>query len=446
MTVNVSTNRWATSNFIVAPTIAQGAGYTTIAAAITAAGSSGTILIKPGTYTENLTLPANVNLVAYECDAFTPSTTIVGNITCTDAGSRSISGIRLQTNSAALLTVSGSANTVVNLRDCYLNCADNTGITYSSSGASSKIELWQCQGDIGTTGISLFTATGAGQIRIGFSNFTNSGVTTTASTTSACTINVGNSAFNFPFSTSTTGGLTFTYSTVDCSVINATAITANSSGTHSFKNGFLNSGSAATVTVTSGTVNLDSVVIASTNTTPIGGAGTVQYSSLSFSTTGVAVAPTTLTPLTFRYGMARSTTQPAFQATVGSARANKTGNGATYLLGTDALTLITNQGAYMTTAGTFTAPVTGQYQLNANVLITNCTIAQTITNTIDTSNRIYKFLTGRAANLNSLGSAVAQLTDMDAADTATTSVVVTGEAADTNSVAGQSFFSGMLSC
>ena len=60
MVVNTGDNRWATSNFIVAPTIAEGAGYTTIAAALTAASSGNTIFIKPGTYTENLTLKAGV--------------------------------------------------------------------------------------------------------------------------------------------------------------------------------------------------------------------------------------------------------------------------------------------------------------------------------------------------------------------------------------------------
>ena len=65
MAVNNSTNRYAVANFIVAPTIQEGANYTSIAAAIADASSGDTIFIKPGTYTEDLTLKAGVYLTAF---------------------------------------------------------------------------------------------------------------------------------------------------------------------------------------------------------------------------------------------------------------------------------------------------------------------------------------------------------------------------------------------
>ena len=50
-----SDNTYATANIIVAPTLAEGANYTTIAEALTAASSGDTIFVKPGTYTEDIT-------------------------------------------------------------------------------------------------------------------------------------------------------------------------------------------------------------------------------------------------------------------------------------------------------------------------------------------------------------------------------------------------------
>jgi pectin methylesterase-like acyl-CoA thioesterase len=64
-----------------AGTTGTGANFTTISAAIAAAQGSGvksTIFIMPGntgTYTENFTLPANINLVGHNGDQITPNVT-----------------------------------------------------------------------------------------------------------------------------------------------------------------------------------------------------------------------------------------------------------------------------------------------------------------------------------------------------------------------------------
>ncbi len=125
-------NPMSSSRWIVDPLGFNGT-HTTIASAITSATSGDTIFLLPGTYTENLTLAAGVNLTAYNCDSTTPNVTISGKCTFTGAGTVSISGIRLQTNSDFLLAVTGSAASIVNLIDCYLNCTNNTGISYTSS-------------------------------------------------------------------------------------------------------------------------------------------------------------------------------------------------------------------------------------------------------------------------------------------------------------------------
>src|SRR5215469_17495644 len=82
--------------------------FTTITAAINAAVSGQTIFLRPGTYTENPTLKAGVNLAAFDADATTPNVIINGKCSFSSAGTVSISGIELQTNSDFCLAVSGS--------------------------------------------------------------------------------------------------------------------------------------------------------------------------------------------------------------------------------------------------------------------------------------------------------------------------------------------------
>ena len=133
MVVNVATNHYSVARYIVAPTIAEGANFTTITAALAAASSGETIFIRPGTYTEDLTLKADVNLSSFSGEGVTPTVTIIGKLTATFAGTAVITGIRLQTNGDNFLAITGSAATRINLWNCYTNCTDATGISISSS-------------------------------------------------------------------------------------------------------------------------------------------------------------------------------------------------------------------------------------------------------------------------------------------------------------------------
>ncbi len=289
----LSTNNYGTAKFIVSSSAANGT-HTTIATALTSASSGDTIFIRPGTYTENLTLKAGVNLAAYDCDALTPNVTISGTCTLTVAGTVAISGIRLQTNSANLLAVTGSAASVVWLTNCYLNCTNNTGISFTSSDAGATIHIERCLGNIGTTGISLFTASSAGQIGIDYTSITNSGGSTTASTSSATLINVTNSNFNVPFTTSSTGAVNF--NNVVVAVTNTTCITtAGTAATNTISNGQFVSGTASAISVGSGTtLAIFASVINSSNTNAITGAGTLVHSGLSFASSSL-INTTTVT-------------------------------------------------------------------------------------------------------------------------------------------------------
>lgn len=258
--------------------------HTTIQAAITAASSGDDVFITPGTYTENLTLKAGVNLLAYTTDGTTPSVTIIGKATMTTAGTVSISGIRLQTNADFFLAVTGSAASIVYLNNCYLNCANATGISFTSSSGSALISINYCFVIIAGAN-AFYTATSAGNLTIAFSDcdITGTSGTATASSTSATVVRIKNSMIGFPLSTTSTGQIQAWNSYFDNIVANVTSVTLAGTGSASFTGCGFTSGTASALSVGTGTtLNLQACSVVSSNTNAITGAGTVNYSAVSY--------------------------------------------------------------------------------------------------------------------------------------------------------------------
>jgi hypothetical protein len=299
--------------------------FTTIQAAITAAVSPQTIIIRPGTYTENPTLKAGVNLSAWNCDALTPTVVINGNCTFSAAGTVSISGIELQTNSAPFLTVSGSAASVVNLNNCYFNCLNATGVSYSSSSASSSIMCMQGEGNIATTGIAVFASSSAGSISFEYSTITNTGNSTTANTVSAGRCNIFFSAFKNPFTSSGTGGLAVELSDVSTFAQNVTALTFNGSGSQNCVLSRILGGTASVISI-GGTAAILSCVLDSSNANAIAGAGTISYQGLAFTNASQTIAAT----LTQTGGILKGSTVQAPSAGFIGERIASTGSVASF--------------------------------------------------------------------------------------------------------------------
>lgn len=271
-----------TARFIVG-NLSNGANYSTIAAAITAAASGDTIYVQTGTYTENLTLKAGVNLCAFECDALTPNVTIIGTSTLTTAGTVTISGLRLQTNSSFLLAVTGTLASIVNLKNCYLNMTNNTGISHTSSSASSAINLLNCRGNLGTTGIAKYVSTSAGNISFQYCVFSNSGNSTTASSISTGASMMAYSNFASVFSTSSVGVILATYTNIGATALNTAGITTAGTGVSAIQFCNIGSGTASAVSIGSGTtVEILNSEFTSSNTNAITGAGTLNYSGITF--------------------------------------------------------------------------------------------------------------------------------------------------------------------
>jgi hypothetical protein len=288
------------AKFVVDPNVNNGTNQT-IQSAIDAATSGDTIFIRPGTYTENLTLKAGVNLCAFECDPKTPNVTISGTCTFTQAGTVALSGLRLQTNGSFALAVTGSAASIVRVVECYINCTNNTGISFTSSSSSAEIWLQYCETDLTATGIALFSKSSPGALRFFYVTCGNSGGSTTANTISA-------GGF-FPFACSisnptTTSGATAVisggFNQFATNAQNVTALTCGSTSAsgHGIFNSEIFSGSASAVSIGAGAIaSLDMAGINSTNTNVLTGAGTLNFGQIIFNGSSSGVNVTTQTPL-----------------------------------------------------------------------------------------------------------------------------------------------------
>lgn len=298
------------AKLIVNSTPNAGGNYTTISAALTAAVSGDTIFVMPGAtgiYTENLTLKAGVNLTAFGSDSSlngTGKVIISGTCTMTTAGSVTISGIQLQTNSAALLAVTGSAASIVNLNNCYLNCTNATGITFSSSSGSAVININNCLGDIGTTGISLFSHSSGGGLGLNYCIISNNGLSTTASTCSSGTIGFFSSNVGFATTTSSSGVIVGGQSVFNTSAINTTALTIGG-GTSTLLSCSIAGGSASAISI-GNTTSMINCTVNSTNTNAISGVGTISYAGLIFSGTSYKINTTTQLGGTIQGGLTQA--------------------------------------------------------------------------------------------------------------------------------------------
>lgn len=147
-------------------------------------------------------------------------------------------------------------------------------------------------------------------------------------------------------------------------------------------------------------------------------------------------------------GNVLKSTAPAFLSYLAGTVTNKTGAGTAYTIGTDALTEVFDRGSNASTAGVFTAPVTGLYWLKGQVTCTGATIATTFVISIVATSRtaIYTFI--KAAGAQDETVAIDSLFDMTATDTAHVNIAVTGEGGDTVDIVGaaslQTYFTGYL--
>lgn len=452
----LSTNTFTTAKWIVSATASDGT-HTTIAAATAAASSGDIIAIRPGTYTENLTLKSGISYVSLE-DAqtgVTPKVIIVGKMI--DNGSVanvSFRGIMLQTNSDFILVLTAASD--VNFNLCYINCTNNTG--FSIGNGSANVNLSVCDADLGTTGIHLWSITG-GVLSAIDCIFANTGSSVSTGTLSGGSVLLKYSNCSILLATSSTGVLQILYSTFGSifAATNTTWVTTAGSGISAIFNSIFYSGTSSAISIGTGTqINIYNTNVNSSNTNAITGAGTIVYSGLTFGNSSV-MNVTTQTPGYVQLGKSKAAGQPAFFAYLGTTVTNATGDGTAFVLGTTtALTKVTDQGGDLNTNGTFTAPVTGLYRFSCYFALGNLGVSTGSLGILRTTGGDY-YLSALAgttmqntttATLNFGGST---LIPMTAGQTATAVVLGYGTTKTLSVVSGganpfTSYFSGNLVC
>jgi hypothetical protein len=134
--------------------------FLTINAAITAANSGTTLIIMPGTYTENITFKSGVNL-----DAVTKfAVYITGNHTANFSGTVIVENIVLQSTSGITLTFSGSNSQNLQILGSSINANSGDAINWSNTNSASKLYFEDGTCNVATSGGSarcFYSTTGA---------------------------------------------------------------------------------------------------------------------------------------------------------------------------------------------------------------------------------------------------------------------------------------------
>jgi hypothetical protein len=282
----ITIDYWSLTPYIVGPD--PNSQFSTISAAISAAISAGVsssspanIYIKPkgGGYTENFSIVDGINLIG-----FNAQTSVIGTISMSTAGTASISGLKLQTNSNFFLSVTGSAASLININNCFLDCSNHTGINFTSSNSAAFLVFENCSANLDTTGIALYSKTSPGTIYFLNSEISNSGASTTPSDNSAGLVLFSSCIVVIPFTTSGTGAINFYHTIVNTSTTNTGClITSGTGSNNTFENCQVSSGTASCVSIGAGTtVGMTYDALNSSNAHVLTGAGVLNFAFLTF--------------------------------------------------------------------------------------------------------------------------------------------------------------------
>lgn len=273
-----------------------GGDFTTIQSAITAASSGDTVFIRNGTYTEDITHKDGVNVTSFTTDVISGNVVVVGKWTISGPGFFSISNIRLQTNGDFAVEVSGVDFNITKLEGVVIAASNNTAINFIASNPSCILAIDNTVMLITDT-FAIYSMSSTGNLKM-FAIKIFGPNTTTTSDNSSGFVEIYCSQMAVPFSTSSTGQIFMTDCVIDNTAGNVPCLSTNGTGSTSVSNCVFKSGTASCVSVGAGTtLNMTCVDCSSSNTNVLTGAGTLQYSYISFSGTSSGHNVTTETAL-----------------------------------------------------------------------------------------------------------------------------------------------------
>jgi hypothetical protein len=299
---NFVVNSYGLAKWVVNPVAGLGT-HTTISSAIASASSGDDIFITEGTYTENPTLKAGVNLIAFTADAYTPNVIISGTVTASYAGAASISGIQLVTNGAAALNFTGANATSLSTINCSFNALNSNAIT--STAASAALLMYNCISTVtGTNQVFAITSIGG----IGVMNSPLAGGTA-ANTIASGAINIYSSNLaSMSFTTSSVGSIN-SFDTL----FNGGTLTLSGTNASMIENCSFASGANPCIVVGAGcSVSIAGSQVTSSNADVITGAGSAAFAGLTFTGDSDTINTTTQTLLIAQPGAQKVVIPPSY--------------------------------------------------------------------------------------------------------------------------------------
>lgn len=156
-------------------------------------GVNQTIFIRPGVYTENLTMAPGINLAAYACDSRSPNVSIIGKVLINAAGPNAFTGLQIRNNGdyAIAVTTTGASPTI-DFVNCFI-IATNFNAIFTNVNCL----MWflQCQGDI-LDGVSAFCTLNAGTVNFQYCRMFNVSASSGVSTISNANISLTYTSWN----------------------------------------------------------------------------------------------------------------------------------------------------------------------------------------------------------------------------------------------------------
>lgn len=300
MTINTLDNKFGVARWIVDPVSGLGT-HTTIASALAAASSGETIFIRPGTYTENLTLKAGVNLVGFP-QFRNEVVTILGTLTASYNGNVTLANLQLQTNGAAAIDISGSNASELTLMTCTLNANDDTALI--ADAPNFGVRLFTCRSFSAASNL-IFDITDVAGITF-YSCDLSEG--TSMNTIAGGAVNLFScTCSSFSITSSSTGDIN-AYDTFVDNSNNQTVFTYTGTSAGNIQGCHLFSGTASTISVGAGcSCSISDSSLSSSNANVVTGAGTVFLTGIAMPGTSSNINTTTQTARGLTFARTNST-------------------------------------------------------------------------------------------------------------------------------------------